>query len=335
MGTNAWKTLTRPAAVAGMLLGVAAATHAQSALHMAEAPHERTMLAAATTPMAFDELARTTNPFTSRATAVGESSSATTSSLPEDPSAAMSAASNADSDEVDFPWFGRRHKKQQAQIPAVPAPATRANETRRNRPEIGQYTKYIPAGYVTHRQTYHEKVITGAEDLYSPGNVGGWFISAGWSQLINSRPNYGTDTGAFGQRLGAAALRSTTQGVMTDIVFAPLLHQDLRYYVKGPRYNVFDRALYAASRVFIARQDSESTTINTALLAGYLVTAATTQAYYPAQNRGFGNMISGYGTSIGGAMLTNIFNEFESDIKMTLHMKRKTYEPFKDNYPAK
>ena len=41
------------------------------------------------------------------------------------------------------------------------------------------------------------------------------------------------DSGAFGERLGAAGIRDTTQGVFTDSVFAPLLHEDPRYYMAG------------------------------------------------------------------------------------------------------
>jgi hypothetical protein len=39
------------------------------------------------------------------------------------------------------------------------------------------------------------------------------------------------DENAFGERLGAAGIRDTVQGVFTDSVFAPLLHEDPRYYV--------------------------------------------------------------------------------------------------------
>jgi len=242
-----------------------------------------------------------------------------------------SSASDAEAALPDAPSFQFSHKKKPKAAPdtdnGLPTPATRVYRNP-NAPEIGQYTKYIPAGYTTKRQTLKQKEITGAEDLYSFGNVAGWFISAGWSHLNNSSPNYGTDRGAFGQRLGAAAIRSTSEGVFTDMVFAPLLHQDLRYYVKGPQYNVAYRSLYAASRVIIARRDSRSTTPNTALLAGYLATAGLTQAYYPSVNRGWNNFTSTYFSSLGGAVLSNIFSEFQTDILITLHLKKKTYQPF-------
>ncbi|MFC6646541.1 hypothetical protein ACFQBQ_13275 [Granulicella cerasi] len=303
--------ISRPAAVAGMLLGVAACTKAQ-ALHTVAEP----MLVATALPAtaSFAELAHESSPFAAYSSSTVAENTAE-AELPEAPSAQI-----------------LKEKKQDPRIPAVPAAAGRAIN-HPGRPAVSQYEKYIPAGYVTHPQTVHEKVITGARDLYSPGTIAGWFISSGWSHLINSSPNYGTDKGAYGERLGAAALRSTSQGVLTDMVFAPLLHQDLRYYVKGPRYNVVQRTLYAASRVLIARRDTTSTTVNTAELAGYLGTAAMTQIYYPSVNRGWDNFASSFGSSLGGAMLTNIFNEFRPDILMVAHLKHKSYEPFKDNDP--
>jgi hypothetical protein len=149
------------------------------------------------------------------------------------------------------------------------------------------------------------------------------FLSAGYSHLTNGQPNYGTDKGAFGQRLGAAAIRETSQGVFTDMVFSPLLHQDLRYYVRGPQHGILNRSLYAVSRVFIARRDTTSTTVNSALFLGYAATAAIEPLYYPQSNRNFHDVASSFGGSIGGAALGNIFSEFQYDLLTAIHMKKK------------
>ncbi len=71
-----------------------------------------------------------------------------------------------------------------------------------------------------------DKVIIGLKDAYSVMNFGGMFAASGYEQLRNGEPHYGSDRGAFGERLGAAGIRDTAQGVLTDGVYAPLLHQD-------------------------------------------------------------------------------------------------------------
>ena len=55
----------------------------------------------------------------------------------------------------------------------------------------------------------------GFEDTFSLTAVAGWFSSAGWSHWMNSAPNYGTDRGAFGERLGAAALENSSEDLLT------------------------------------------------------------------------------------------------------------------------
>ena len=57
----------------------------------------------------------------------------------------------------------------------------------------------------------------------------------GWEQLINSNPQYGTDSGAFGERLGAAALLQNSRAVLSDGIMAAIFRQDPRYYRQGHR----------------------------------------------------------------------------------------------------
>ena len=65
----------------------------------------------------------------------------------------------------------------------------------------------IPSNWRAQPLTAGEKVHAGVKDLYSYENFAAMFISAGYEQILNSSPNYGTDKGAFGERLGAAAIR--------------------------------------------------------------------------------------------------------------------------------
>ncbi len=185
------------------------------------------------------------------------------------------------------------------------------------------YTSTIPAGYRAQPLTAHDKMVIGFRDLYSWDSLGAIAFSAGYAHIANSQPNYGVDTAAFGQRLGAAAARETSQGVFTEIVLAPLLHEDPRYYVRGPEgANFFTRTFYSVTRPLVTRTDGGKRTVNGALLLGYLGAAALTPAYYPSSNRNFHDVASTYGESIGGAAVGGFVNEFADDVLTFLHLKR-------------
>ncbi len=181
----------------------------------------------------------------------------------------------------------------------------------------------IPPGMRGQTQTAHDKVALGVAELIDPEGLAAMFLSAGYEHVLNSEPNYGTDKGAFGERLGAAALREESQAVFNYMVFAPLLHEDARYYVEGPTYNPVHRTLYAVTRPLITRKDNGRNGINGALLLGYAASAALTPAYYPSSNRNFHDTASTFGSSIGGAALGFFVNEFTGDTLVALHLKRK------------
>ena len=184
-------------------------------------------------------------------------------------------------------------------------------------------TKYIPSGWTAQPLTGRDKFVLGVRDLYSPLNFLAVFISAGYEQGLNSQPNYGTDKGAFGERLGAAAIRESTQGFFSDSVFSPLLHEDPRYYIEGPRYNFFHRVIYAGTRPLISRTDSGRSTVNASLLLGYAASSALTDAYYPQSNRNLHDTVSTFGGAIGGAALGFVVSEFSDQVLQAFHLEKK------------
>ncbi len=112
----------------------------------------------------------------------------------------------------------------------------------------------------------------------------GWLASAGYEQMTNGSPNFGTDAGAFGQRLGLGAIHGISNGVFSNSLFAPIFHEDPRYYVMGSGHPFLKRLVYAITRVIISRNDSGRSMPNYALFAGNAGGAALTVVYYPAQN---------------------------------------------------
>ena len=185
-----------------------------------------------------------------------------------------------------------------------------------------KYAKYIAADEKAQPINAHDKVIIGLRDLYSPLNFVAMIASAGYEQALNGSPNYGTDRGAFGERLGAAGIRETSQGFFTDSIFSPALHMDPRYYVEGPQYGFVHRTVYAATRVLISKTDRGRHTINSPLLLGYAASTALSTAYYPQINRNFKDQASNYGGSLGGAAVGFLFSEFSDSLLHFVHMKK-------------
>jgi hypothetical protein len=168
----------------------------------------------------------------------------------------------------------------------------------------------------------HAKMVMGLEQSFTLFSVAGWTASAGYSQLVNGTPNYGTDSGAFGARLGATAIRNTSQNIFSNAVFAPMFHQDFRYYKMGSGHNFVKRAAYAATRALITRSDDGQARPNYSLLSGNLAGAALTNAYYPRMNQGFTETAKTFGTSVGGSAVGFVVSEFLYDALDFAHLQK-------------
>ena len=181
----------------------------------------------------------------------------------------------------------------------------------------------IAPGEIADPMTVHDKVVSGFKDSFSTSSAAGWLSTAGWQHLRNSSPNYGTDAGAFSQRLGAATIRATSEGLFRESVFAPLFHEDPRYYLMGKGHPFFKRIVYASTRSIITRTDSGHATPNFARLAGNAAGSALTIPYYPAQNTTFSAVASTFGGSLGGSALSFVVDEFLVDALVDLKLKKK------------
>ena len=179
-----------------------------------------------------------------------------------------------------------------------------------SQPEASVRDRHIQPDQAAPPLAAGDKVRMGLRGVVSPFAVMGWFTAAGYEQLANSSPNWGTDRGAFGQRLGTGAVRATTEGLLSNSVMAPLLHEDPRYYRLGRRHHPAHRFLYAITRPLITRTDGGRASINFALLGGNLAGSALTNAYYPAQNRGPRQTMETFGGSLAGSAFGNLITEF-------------------------
>lgn len=190
------------------------------------------------------------------------------------------------------------------------------------KPVLAPYIKFVRVGQTAPRQTVRDKFLLGARESVTPFAGLGWSFSAGWSHLINSSPNYGTNSEAFAQRFGAAAALSTSKEIFSDSVLASVFHQDPRYYQLGRGHKLARRAIYAASRPIIGRTDGGRTIPNYAAILGTGGAAALTHTYYPERNVTPGQVVQTWSTSLGGSAVGYLVSEFGGDILSWLHVTK-------------
>ncbi len=148
-----------------------------------------------------------------------------------------------------------------------------------------------------------------------PFNIASAAMAAGFSQMGNQTPKYGVGGRAYGQRFGAALADFGTQNVFSAGLLANLLHQDPRYYRKGPGTGTVKRVIYSASRVVIARQDTGASAFNASGVFGTMMGIGASNLYYPAGSRCLSVMLGRLNTSFSGGIMGNLMSEFWPDLQ--------------------
>ena len=174
--------------------------------------------------------------------------------------------------------------------------------------------KYIDTDQTTVQLSVKEKFELSGWEQLQPYAFATQLMGAGWEQLLDSSPQYGTDSGAFGERLGAAALLQDSRAFLSDGVLASVFRQDPRYYRQG-QLPVKQRIIHAAERVFIIRGDDGSYQPNYSQLLGNAIATALTLTYYPAVSATGAKTAKGYGISLAQGALGNEIHEFTPVLK--------------------
>ena len=152
------------------------------------------------------------------------------------------------------------------------------------------------------------------DETKDPFNIAAEALSAGLSQADNQTPKYGEGSAAYAKRLGAAVGDFTSQNLFSDAILACLLHQDPRYFRKGPKSKFVPRVAYSLSRIAVARQDSGRETFDASGIFGMMLGIGASNLYYPSASRRGTVMASRVGTSLAGWAIGNVAAEFWPDI---------------------
>jgi hypothetical protein len=167
-----------------------------------------------------------------------------------------------------------------------------------------------------------------AKETFDPFTAASSAAGAALSQVDNDNPKYGHGAGPYAERFGAAVADVTTQNFFSDAVLASLLHEDPRYFRRGPEYGIWRRVGYALSRVVVTRTDSGVTSFNYAGILGMGMGIALSNAYYPESSVNGEEVATRFGTSFVAAALGNLLPEFWPDIHQKFfHHKPRTPSP--------
>jgi hypothetical protein len=170
--------------------------------------------------------------------------------------------------------------------------------------------------------TPKQKWTLALKESVDPFNVLNAAMGAGFSQRGNQTPKYGEGGAAYARRFGAALADFGSQNFFSAGVLATLLHQDPRYYRKGPGTGVARRAIYSVSRLVIARQDSGAPAFNASGIGGMMLGIAASNLYYPAVSVRGSVMACRVSTSLSGGIMGNLMSEFWPDLQKRFFHKR-------------
>ncbi len=162
--------------------------------------------------------------------------------------------------------------------------------------------------------TVKEKFALFAKETFDPFIVASSAAGAALSQIDNDNPKYGHGAGPYAERFGAAVADVTTQNFFSDAVLASLLHEDPRYFRRGPEFRVWYRVGYALSRVAITRTDAGKQQFNYSGMLGMGMGIALSNVYYPDSSVNGEEVATRFGTSLIANALSNLLPEFWPDV---------------------
>jgi len=189
--------------------------------------------------------------------------------------------------------------------------------------------KVIP-DYQTVQDTSHpvaplspaQKWNLGWKEAADPFNIASAAMTAAFSQHDNQTPRYGEGWPNYGRRFGAAVADFGSQSFLSAGVFATLLHQDPRYFRKGPGTGVLGRAWYSVTRLVVCRNDAGRPVFNASNFLGMGVGIAASNLYYPSASRTGTVMAGRIETSLFGGVTGNLLSEFWPDLQRRFFHKK-------------
>lgn len=164
-----------------------------------------------------------------------------------------------------------------------------------------------------------QKFQLAANNSVSVATVGTGLIASSFSQAINRPAGYGQEGGGYGKRFGADLARSASSNMFGTFLFASVLHEDPRFYVRK-NLSFKQSVKYAAVRVVFTHSDSGEQVFDYSGVLGPMAGEALANTYYPDGSRGVGSTFIRYssdlGLRFGGNLLRQYWPKIDSKLKL-------------------
>lgn len=132
---------------------------------------------------------------------------------------------------------------------------------------------------------------------------------AGYDQVANYGPQYGSGWGAFAQRYGYNSANLASTFLFTDALLPTVLHQDPRYFRKGTG-SFGSRVWWAVRSEAVAFNDQGAQVPNYSSMLGFAMSTALSNAYSPPSSVTFGKTMERFGVKEGFSCVLNVMREF-------------------------
>jgi hypothetical protein len=206
--------------------------------------------------------------------------------------------------------------------PIIAAPAVVPLNDRRIMKVIPDYQTVEDSSQPVAPMTAKEKWNLGWKETIDPFNIASAAMTAAFSQRDNQTPRYGEGWPNYGKRFGAAIADFGTQNFFSAGIFSTLLHQDPRYFRKGPDSKFLPRVWYSVTRLMVCRNDSGASVLNASNILGMSFGIAASNVYYPSASRTGTVMAGRIETSMFGGAMGNLMSEFWPDVQRKFFRKK-------------
>jgi hypothetical protein len=175
--------------------------------------------------------------------------------------------------------------------------------------------KSLPDAPSAQPPTQTEKFRAFLDEARSPLTFGAAGADAGIMREIGVGS---LDSGASLTELYKGALiQKESSAFFGKYLYPALLKQDPRYHPSSSQ-SFWGRAMYAASRTVMTRNDSGKTTLNTSYFLGVLTSVAISTAYRPYWTRSASATFKTFGSTIGSDAGINILHEFAPGVRQMI-----------------
>ena len=174
--------------------------------------------------------------------------------------------------------------------------------------------KSLPDAPSAQPPTQGEKFRAFVDEARSPLTFGAAGVNTGIMHLADMGGLSSRREASLTELYKGVLIQKESSAFFSKYFYPALLRQDPRYHHSSSP-SIWGRAMYAASRTVITRNDSGKATLNTSYFLGVLTSVAIATAYRPYWRRSTSATFTTFASTIGSDAGMNILREFGPGIR--------------------